>query len=484
MFYRAYQLLVAAPLLIIITALTSIATIIGCAVGPASWWSYYPGRLWARAFVRILLLPVEVTGRENMQPGQSYVIVPNHQGAFDIFLVYGFLNRHFKWMMKHELRSIPLVGRACESSGFIFVDNRGPKRIKETYDRAREILKEGISVVVFPEGARTLDGEMQPFKRGAFQLADELSLPLLPVTINGSYDVLPRWRGVNFVRRHKLSMTIHAPIPSTTHGTEAEHEVMQRTRDIIASALQPTVTVNCKLSNCKLHASLLFLLSFSLTFALSSCQSPATIHGTTSLHQLEGRTIYIKVYSEGTLHDIDSARIVHGRFAMAPQVDDPVMGSIFIGTESLMPIVLDAEELNVSIGEKHNRVSGSPLNDSLFAFIKRKSEVDDLISQLPHRETQLIMDGMDHDEILRQLSAEAAVLNAREDQIVTQFIKRNMDNPLGPGVFMILTSELPYPMLTPQIEEIITLASQRFLDDPYVKDYIRMARQNEEEAIK
>ena len=189
--------------------------------------------------IRLLLLPVRVEGREHLTEVQSYVIIPNHQGAFDIFLIYGFLGRHFKWMMKSELRQIPLVGKACEAAGFIFVDQKGgPKKMKETHDRARAILQGGMSVVVFPEGARTWDGRIRRFKRGAFQLADELQLPLLPVTINGSFNVLPRIRKFGFVTWHPLTLTIHAPIYTQGTGPEAEREVMQHAFDIIQSALK------------------------------------------------------------------------------------------------------------------------------------------------------------------------------------------------------------------------------------------------------
>lgn len=235
--YRLYQLAVS-PLLLALTVLTALAVTIGCTLFNAAWWSYYPGKLWSRAFVRLLLLPVKVEGRENMADSQSYIIVPNHQGAFDIFLVYGFLNRHFKWMMKSELRGMPLVGKACESADFIFVDQKGgPKAMQATHDHARQVLREGISLVVFPEGARTWDGGMRPFKRGAFQLADELQLPLLPVTINGSYEVLPRWRGFNFVDWHPLRLTIHRPIEPAGHGPDAERAAMREAFDVVHSAL-------------------------------------------------------------------------------------------------------------------------------------------------------------------------------------------------------------------------------------------------------
>ena len=188
--------------------------------------------------IRLLLLPVKVEGKEHLAAGQSYVIIPNHQGAFDIFLIYGFLGRHFKWMLKSELRQMPLVGKACESAGFIFVDQKGgPKKLKATHDRARKILQGGTSVVVFPEGSRTWDGQMGRFKRGAFQLADELQLPLLPVTINGSYKVLPRARGFGFVTWHPLSMTIHSPVEMQGQGPEAEHAAMEKTFEIIQGKL-------------------------------------------------------------------------------------------------------------------------------------------------------------------------------------------------------------------------------------------------------
>ena len=115
--YRIYQLLIVLPLGILATILTALATSIGCMVGSAHFWGYYPAMLWSRFICRLLFLPIHVTGREHLQSGQSYVFVANHQGPFDIFLVYGFLNRNFKWMMK---KGAPLASshwlRLSESS--------------------------------------------------------------------------------------------------------------------------------------------------------------------------------------------------------------------------------------------------------------------------------------------------------------------------------------------------------------------------------
>ena len=242
--YRIYQLFIAAPLLIAITVATTLSVIIGCSIGSAHFWGYWPGRIWSRWFMRILFLPVHVEGREKIDERTSYVFVANHQGAFDIFLIYGYLGRNFKWMMKQELRQAPLIGKACEKAGHIFVDKRGPKAIQRTHDRAREVLQHGTSLVVFPEGERTLTGRMGPFFRGAYQLADELQMPVVPITINGPYHVLSRRRGpVNFVFWHRLSMTIHDPIPPIGKGPENIKHAMELSREAIASALDKELEV-------------------------------------------------------------------------------------------------------------------------------------------------------------------------------------------------------------------------------------------------
>lgn len=235
--YCLYQLFIALPILLICTILTALVTILGSWIGDAHFWGYYPGKVWSIIFCNVLLLPVKVTGHENVDKKTSYVFVANHQGAFDIFLIYGYLGRNFKWMMKKSLRKIFLVGKACESARHIFVDKSGPKKLKKTYDEAREILIEGTSLAVFPEGSRTFTGHMGVFKRGAFQLADELQLPVVPVTINGSFDVLPRTHKIGFVRRHALTMDIHHPIPPKSKGPDNVKQTMDEAYRVVMEGL-------------------------------------------------------------------------------------------------------------------------------------------------------------------------------------------------------------------------------------------------------
>ncbi|MBP5394062.1 MAG: 1-acyl-sn-glycerol-3-phosphate acyltransferase [Bacteroidaceae bacterium] len=231
--YRLYQLLIALPIIILTTALTAIVTIVGCTFGKARTWGYYPAMVWSRLMCWVMLLPVEVEGHELLDKKQSYVFVANHQGSYDIFLIYGFLGRSFRWMMKKSLRNIPLVGKACESAGHIFVDKSGPKAIHKTYEQGRKVLQNGVSLVVFPEGARTFTGHMAKFRRGAFGLADELQLPVVPVTIDGSFDVLPRQKGVNFVSWHRLRLVIHAPIKPSGRGPEDIQRTLEQSYETI-----------------------------------------------------------------------------------------------------------------------------------------------------------------------------------------------------------------------------------------------------------
>lgn len=237
--YRLYQLFIFIPVFLVYTIVLGTSCAVGSVIGNGHFWGYYPGQWWAWLTLRLLLLPVRVEGRENLDPKQSYVFVANHQGAFDIFLIYGFLRRNFKWMMKRELGAIPIVGIACRNSHQIFVDKRGPSKIRKTYDQAREILKEGMSVVVFPEGARTFTGHMGIFRRGPFMLADELQLPVCPLTINGSFDIMPRMKDWHWVNWHPLKLTIHQPIAPIGKGRDNIEYLKDESYKSVMSGLVP-----------------------------------------------------------------------------------------------------------------------------------------------------------------------------------------------------------------------------------------------------
>lgn len=231
--YRIYQFLIAFPLLLVATIIAALLTIILASLG-SRWGTYYPAHYWAQLFCWLNLVRVEVKGRDNVEKGTSYVFVANHQGAFDIFAIYGFLGHDFKWMMKKSLRNIPLVGYSCYKAGHIFVDRSSAAGIRHTMQQAERSLKGGASIVVFPEGARTHDGHMRQFKKGAYQLALEFKLPLVPVSIDGAFDILPR--SGKLPHWGNITLTIHRPIdPPTTD--EDRTRVMELTAQAVRSAL-------------------------------------------------------------------------------------------------------------------------------------------------------------------------------------------------------------------------------------------------------
>ena len=236
--YYLYFGLIAVPVFLVITTLTALTVIVGCMLGGEKFFSFYPGMIWAKVTCYLALCPVKVRGRENLAEKQSYVLVANHQGAFDVFLMYGFLGVPTKWMLKAGLAKIPLVGAACRAAGFIFVDNSSPRAAQRSISEAERRLKEGDSLVVFPEGSRTPDGKMHRFLKGAFRVALDLHLPIVPITLNGPYNVMPI--GSKMIRPHRMEMVIHPPIfvdKVAFVDREKLQKMMDEVKDVIASAL-------------------------------------------------------------------------------------------------------------------------------------------------------------------------------------------------------------------------------------------------------
>lgn len=235
--YLVYLWLFFVPIFVVLTIFTAFTVVVGCFCGGEKIFAYYPGMIWSRLTCHLALCPIKVRGRENIDSKQSYVFVSNHQGAFDIFLIYGFLGVPIKWVMKAGIGKIPFIGPACRAAGFIFVDSSTAKAAVRSVQEAENCLKNGASVVVFPEGSRTYDGKMIRFKKGAYQMAFDQHLPIIPITLNGPFDVLPI--GSLHVHRHKMEMIIHPAV--STENRQPSHKEMQQfadqTQEIIASAL-------------------------------------------------------------------------------------------------------------------------------------------------------------------------------------------------------------------------------------------------------
>jgi 1-acyl-sn-glycerol-3-phosphate acyltransferase len=230
-----YQWIVAFPILLVITILVALSTTLLSPILPDSKLSYHPARFWARISCRILFVKVRVRGLELLNPGQSYVFALNHQSVFDIFVIYGWMPFIFKWLMKAELRKIPFVGKACEAAGHIFINRSSSVAAKRSLENVEAHLRNGISLVVFPEGTRTTTGEMGKFKRGAFLVATNLGLPVVPVTLRGSFERIQR-NTLNVVPG-TIELIIHQPIDVLPFLPNNDSVLIARTWDVVHSAL-------------------------------------------------------------------------------------------------------------------------------------------------------------------------------------------------------------------------------------------------------
>ncbi|NDV45791.1 1-acyl-sn-glycerol-3-phosphate acyltransferase [Paludibacter sp. 221] len=234
-FFLVYEFLIVLPIWAVITILAALTTIILSPIFPNSKISYFPGRFWARSICALCFIPVKVYGMEKLDRNQSYIFAINHQSWFDIFTVYGWLPFFFKWIMKTDLRKIPFVGAACQAAGHIFINRESPQEAKKSLEKAKQELQHGISVVIFPEGTRTKNGALGKFKKGGFKIATDIGLPIVPVTLRGCFERMPR--NTLLISPGSIEMHIHEPIDVSAYSGENLSELMQRTWDTINDAL-------------------------------------------------------------------------------------------------------------------------------------------------------------------------------------------------------------------------------------------------------
>ena len=220
------------------------------------------------------------------------------------------------------------------------------------------------------------------------------------------------------------------------------------------------------------------LLAFATMALMASCANSYNVHGSSSISSLDGSKLYLKAVKNNELKSIDSCDIVHGQFHFNGILDTVRMANLFMDDQSIMPVVLEEGEIVIKLDNAAQSVGGTPLNDKLYKFIDKHKQLDNRMSELSHKQSQMMLEGVDELTINEHLNAEAEKIAAEEDKLVTSFIVENFDNVLGPGVFMMITSGFNVPVLTPQIEDIMSKATEKFKNDPYVKEYYQVASEN------
>jgi 1-acyl-sn-glycerol-3-phosphate acyltransferase len=233
--YQLYEWLILMPLVGILSLIFGTLTAVSAILVNPHFASRVFGVTWARLIGWLTPIAVTVEDKQNANRKRSYVVVSNHQSLYDIVVIYGWLELDLKWVMKQELRKVPGIGIGCEKAGHIFIDRRNPRLANEAITEALDRLGEGIGILIFPEGTRSRDGKLIPFKKGAFRLAIEQRLPVLPVTLLGTRDILPANTLKAFPGRAR--MVIHPAIETEGLDLAQTGELMNATKNAISSAL-------------------------------------------------------------------------------------------------------------------------------------------------------------------------------------------------------------------------------------------------------
>ena len=191
----------------------------------ARWWSGWITRF---AGVRII-----VDNRANLEPQQPYVFMANHASTIDIWALFLAIPRRVRMIAKKQLARIPLFGWVMWAGRFIFIDRQNAAAARRSIEEAGRRIRGGVSVLIFPEGTRTRDGQMGPFKKGGFHLAMDAGVPIVPVALRGTRALMPR--GSLRVKSGKVFVTIGAPIPTSGLTIDDRPALIERVRDAIAT---------------------------------------------------------------------------------------------------------------------------------------------------------------------------------------------------------------------------------------------------------
>jgi len=201
--------------------------------GPVHW----AAMMWAKTLV--WLSPhweFEITGREHLEPGKPYLIIANHQSALDIFAVLIAFGGHFKFLAKKELFKTPFLGWHMSLAGYIPIDRGNKESAKNAMMLAGKWLERGVSLLFFPEGTRSLDYQIHNYKLGAFRLAEEKNVPVLPLVIDGTGDALAK-KSYVLKKRSKLRVSIGEPVTPEKLGAEGVASYAIKVRELMTARL-------------------------------------------------------------------------------------------------------------------------------------------------------------------------------------------------------------------------------------------------------
>ncbi|MBN2360338.1 MAG: 1-acyl-sn-glycerol-3-phosphate acyltransferase [Deltaproteobacteria bacterium] len=219
------------------TTVLALITLVSILITGRGRFAYLVGRFWSRFNMLMTGVRVTIRGTDQIAAGQPYIVMANHQSLYDVWAAIGWLPMQIRFVIKHTMRGIPLIGFTLERQGHIFVDRGSSDSAAHSLERAAKKIRGGLSVFFFPEGTRSPDGRLIAFKSGGFRVAQASGVPILPLTINGGRKI---WRrGSLRLRPGRMDITVHAPIAIPAGEERAvRQELIDKTRLAIESALR------------------------------------------------------------------------------------------------------------------------------------------------------------------------------------------------------------------------------------------------------
>jgi 1-acyl-sn-glycerol-3-phosphate acyltransferase len=192
---------------------------------------------WARVILKVCGVKVSAEGLENIQENVPVIFMANHVSYFDIFALLARLPVDFRFIVKQELMGIPILGHAMKKAGYIGIERKDPRKALKSVQEAAKRIKNGASVLIFPEGTRSSDGALQSFKPGGFHLTLKSGCDIVPVTIIGSRDIVPK--GSWIINRGSIRLVVSQPIPLRGYTKRDMGELMERVRRAMAVHVEP-----------------------------------------------------------------------------------------------------------------------------------------------------------------------------------------------------------------------------------------------------
>lgn len=227
-----WVVLLAAPSLVVLGSLV----ILGAYVGFPRDFYDWAARTWCRLILWTAGTPVRVIGAENVDPDRPQIVTANHQSMFDVFALAAYIPARFHFVAKKELARIPIFGRAARACGHVFIDREDRESAIQSLKVAgRRIHQEDSTAVLFPEGTRSLDGDLRTFKKGPFMLALEAGVPIVPTVVDGTIEILPK-RGIR-IRPHPITIRFGRPVDPTRYGYRRRDALIAHVHTVMAEML-------------------------------------------------------------------------------------------------------------------------------------------------------------------------------------------------------------------------------------------------------